>query len=182
MEEFVTKMTSTKNSAATLGATGDASVLADNVYRVIWLRNCLRRLQMECKERCEHRDERRREVLVALFTEFAENMTGANTATRNGKKEKGLSKEGLWRMMVSIGIGYSNNSNNNNSSSLSSSSSTLIDPMTGQRCLSRRECNALFTISVDASGHSGTQYITYRIFSSSLMTVTMTYVSKFEKK
>ena len=174
MEEFVTKMTSTKNGAATSGTTGDASALADNVYRVIWLRNCLRRLQMECKERCEHRDENRREILVALFTEFAENIQGANSATRNGKKEKGLSKEGLLRMMVSIGIGYSNNSNNNNSSSLSSSSSTLIDPMTGQRCLSRRECNALFTISVDASGHSGTQYITYRIFSSSLMTVMMT--------
>ena len=119
-------------------------------------------------ERASYRKEKWRTMLGTLFDQFGTAASDSHSATsRNGgrggtsrgatantnKRErtmKTLQEEGLWRMMVDVGIGWSGRGRgegNGNGDSMSSSSSTLVDPMTGKRALSRAECRTIHQVA-----------------------------------
>ena len=145
-------------------------------------------------ERASYRKEKWRTMLGALFDQFGTapsddnrgatsrggTSRGAAPASNQGsnKRErtmKTLQEEGLWRMMVDVGIGWSGGRRGGgNGDSLSSSSSTLVDPMTGKRALSRSECRAIHQAACasDVVANSNGS-LSYKTFSSMLATVTL---------
>ena len=140
-------------------------------------------------ERASYRKEKWRTMLGALFDQFGTAPSDDNRgATSRGaapasyqssiKRErtmKTLQEEGLWRMMVDVGIGWSGGRRGGgNGDSLSSSSSTLVDPMTGKRALSRSECRAIHQAACasDVVANSNGS-LSYKTFSSMLATVTL---------
>ena len=122
-----------------------------------------RRLHLIMWERASYRKEKWRTMLGTLFDQFGTAASDSRSATsRNGgrggtrgatanKRErtmKTLQEEGLWRMMVDVGIGWSGRGRGEgNGDSMSSSSSTLVDPMTGKRALSRAECRTIHQVA-----------------------------------